>query len=92
MKLGYKNTTAPGAVKGYAMPDKMPPTLSLNEHDLPEIKSWKVGETYHLEMDVKLVSQSNDSMDNGMNARFEVQNVQVDDDADEGDGGEENDS
>lgn len=88
MKLGYKNTTAPGTVKGYKA-DKIPPSLTLNEKDLPEIKDWKVGETYHLEMDVKLVSQSNDSMmDNGMNARFEVQDVQVDDDADESGGGD----
>lgn len=34
------------------------PTLSVNANDLPEIKNWKVGETYNVSATVKMVFQS----------------------------------
>ena len=64
-----------------AKPMKMPPTLHLDESHLAEIKEWKVGKTYKIELEVKQVSMSMgdeygpmmEGQKKGMvNARFEV--------------------
>jgi hypothetical protein len=81
MKTGYK-TNQPATIKGYEMPD-MPESFSLDEDDLKQIKTWQVGKTYNLDMTVKLVSQSQDSMDKTMRARFEIVSVQEDDASEE---------
>lgn len=87
---GYNNMTAPGAVKGYNGPAEPPATISLSTKDLPAIKTWKVGQTYQLLVNAKLVSQRQDSYDKGvMSGTFEVQDVQ-EDEGDEGSAGEEN--
>ena len=36
------------------------PSFRLTEKDLPEIKDWKVGKRYHLEMEVEQVEVSKD--------------------------------
>lgn len=95
IKAGYKSNQ-PTTLKGYASEsstDADPPeTFSLDEDDLKEIKSWKVGDTYNLSMTVKLVSQREDSLDKGMmRATFEIQDVTVDDGT-EGDGGDSGDN
>lgn len=87
IKLGYKGKPAPQA-KGYlGSPDDLPESFSLDEDDLKDITSWKVGASYDLKMTVKLVSQSQDATDKTMRVRFEIQDVQPDDGTDESDGG-----
>lgn len=60
------------------MPERMPPTLMLNEDDLPEIKDWKVGGKYQIALVVEQTSSSQgDSMmgpdrSKKMEARFRV--------------------
>lgn len=83
MKTGYKSSPI-GAVKGYESPD-MPTTFSLDASDLKDIKSWKVGQTYDLEMTVKMVGLREDSLDKMPRATFEIVDVQPDDDSDEED-------
>ena len=57
---------------------KMMPTVSLDADDLPEIKDWKVGGKYKLELEVEQVSASKDDyMMEGekkhpMTARFRI--------------------
>ena len=57
---------------------KMMPTVSLDAGDLPEIKDWKVGGKYKLELEVEQVSASKDDyMMEGdkkhpMTARFRI--------------------
>ena len=85
MKKGY-NKSKTSSSKGYAMDvPEMKPTLSLGSDDLKEVKSWDVGKTYDLEVTVKMISKhlGSDGETNGM---FEVQDVSVDNDADEGTG------
>ena len=60
-------------------PKRMPPTLSLNEDDLPDIKDWKVGGKYTITLKVEQVSSSKDSSLDGpsggskkLEARFHV--------------------
>ena len=83
MIKGYsKNKTM---LKAYAGDVKMPSTLSLSSNDLKEIKNWKVGDTYDLEMTVKQTSMRQDP-DGSYHASFEIQDVSVaDDEADNGD-------
>ena len=63
-------------------PHKYPPTLSLSEEDLPEIKGWRVGQTYKMVVEAKQTSSSmgDTIMGEGkkkMNARFEIVNVKA---------------
>lgn len=49
---------------------KMPPSLSVSEDDLPEIKNWKVGNTYQVMVNMKQVSSSlGEDMMNGQEKR-----------------------
>ncbi len=59
------------------------PRLTISYKDLPEAKDWKVGETYELEVSVKLVGQRMDEYSN--EASFEIHSVAVDNDDDEAD-------
>jgi len=79
---GYsKNKTI---LKAYDGDVKMPSTLSLSSDDLKDIKNWKVGGTYDLEMTVKQTSMHQDP-DGSYHASFEIQDVSVDDGEDNGD-------
>lgn len=87
MIVGYKGNKPISPAKGYtegAVTD-MPETFSLDEDDLKEAKSWKVGKTYDLSMTVKMVGQRQDSLDKTTRATFEIVDVQPDDGADNGD-------
>lgn len=61
-----------------AMPLNPLPEFSLDQTNLPAIKSWKVGSKYTLTMDVEMRSIGKDSMDkeNELRARFKVLKVQ----------------
>jgi len=63
------------------MPERMPPTLSLNEDDLPELKKWRVGKKYDILLRVEQVSSSKGDGYNGdgkkMEARFRVLSARV---------------
>ncbi len=64
---------------------RMTPTLSLSEEDCPDIKDWKVGGKYKLELEVEQVSASkNEGMmeetangKNKISARFKVLDVKI---------------
>jgi hypothetical protein len=54
------------------------PTFSLDEKDLPELKSWKVGEKYMLEMEVEMVSASKNEFGRSVHqARFKITKIGV---------------
>lgn len=54
----------------------MLPSFSLTEKNLPEIKDWKVGKKYKLEIEVEMVSVSKNEYGNSpMTARFKVHKV-----------------
>lgn len=61
------------------MPQKMPPEVSFDETELPEIKDWKVGGKYELKLKVEQVSIGKDTMDNEkeLRARFKVLEVEA---------------
>lgn len=78
MIKGYsKNKTIS---KAYAGDISMAPTLSLSSNDLKDIKNWKVGETYDLDLTVKQKSMHLNS-DGSVDATFDVQDVTAEDDA-----------
>ncbi len=58
----------------YDMPTQSKPSMYISSKDLPELKKWKVGESYDLIVNVKQVSLSQNS-DGTMNGTFEVQNI-----------------
>ena len=53
------------------------PSFRLTEKDLPEIKDWKVGKRYHLEMEVEQVEVSKDeyTLDTPISARFRIHKI-----------------
>lgn len=61
--------------------ERMSPTLHLDETDLPEIRDWKVGETYTVVLKVKQTGlHKGDMMDGGkgkFSADFKVESVSV---------------
>ena len=59
------------------MPQKMPPEVSFDKTELPEIKNWKVGGKYELKLKVEQISIGKDTMDNEkeLRARFKVLEV-----------------
>lgn len=70
-----------------------PSILNLDEGDLPEVKNWKVGKTYRVELVIKevtstvgehnTISPMDDSDKNKVHCKFEVISASVDNDADE---------
>lgn len=60
--------------KGWEGPDIVP-EVRLTAKDLPAIKDWAVGQSYCLEMTVKLVGLHQDSYDKTMNGTFEIKDV-----------------
>lgn len=75
--------------KGY-MPDMpmaaeakpMLPTFNLSEKDLPEVKDWKVGKTYHLEMEVEQIETRKEEYAEGepIVARFRIVKIKSESD------------
>lgn len=59
------------------------PTTRLDLEHLPEAKEWKLGKTYRIEMEVKLVGLSQSRFDNS--AEFEIHGIEADDDVAEED-------
>lgn len=68
------------------------PRITLSVKDIPEIKDWKVGETYEVELTLKQVGVSNNEYENS--ASFEIRAVSVEDpdEEDEEDEGEDDDN
>lgn len=73
-------------------PMHYPSMLSLDEGDLPEVKNWKVGKTYKVELEIKQVASSvgehgtmpsNDSDKEKVHCKFEVVKAEVYDDKEE---------
>lgn len=64
---------------GLAVKESKPryPTIRFDLDTLPEAKDWKVGETYGLEMVVKMVGISQSRFDNS--AEFEVRKIGAED-------------
>lgn len=77
MNKGYQKSTPS---KGYDSLADLPETLSLDEDDLPEVKTWKVGQKYTLTIDVKMTGLRQDSMDKTMRGSFDILNVQPEED------------
>lgn len=70
--------------------EKHYPTLSLSIRDIPEIKDWKVGETYNVALELKQVSMSQHKEGGG--ASFEILGYRIEDDEDYEDEDDEDES
>lgn len=57
------------------------PTIRLDLQHIPEAKDWKIGETYHVELELKMVGISQSRFDNS--AEFEIHEIEPESDADE---------
>lgn len=57
------------------------PTIRLDLDTIPEAKDWKVGNTYRIEMEVKMTGISQSRFDNS--SEFEVRSIEADDDVGE---------
>lgn len=53
------------------------PTIRLDLETLPEAKDWKVGQTYRVEMEIKMVGISQSRYDNS--AEFEIRQIGTED-------------
>lgn len=54
------------------------PSFSMDEEDLPEIKSWQIGKKYVIQMEVEMVSASkNEFGRKKMDARFNIHKIGV---------------
>lgn len=73
----YMSPSSLGMKKGESKP--VYPTVRLDLETIPEAKDWKVGSTYRIEMEVKMVGLSQSRYDNS--AEFEVRRIEADDDA-----------
>jgi len=62
MKKGYAKSKKSNMVRGYDMPD-MSPSLHLEEKDLPELKGWKVGNKYKINLEVEQTGSQIDEYD-----------------------------
>jgi len=58
----------------YDMPTQLKPSMYISSKDLPELKKWKVGESYDLIVNVKQTSLTQNT-DGTMEGRFEIQNI-----------------
>lgn len=67
-----KDQYATSSPKGLSKAESAPryPTLRFQLKDLPEAKTWKVGDTYHIELDLKMSGISISKWDNS--AEFEI--------------------
>ncbi len=72
----YMSPSPMGLKKGKSAP--VYPCVRLDLDTVPEAKSWKVGETYILEMEVKMVGLSQSRHDNS--AEFEIHKIGTDND------------
>lgn len=74
---------------------KMKPRLYLSSEDLPEIKDWDTGETYRVEVEIKMTSKSEDLFGKEnkrrVNGSFDIESVEVESDEDEEAEGEDDD-
>ncbi len=50
------------------------PTIRLGLEHIPEAKTWKIGETYHVEMELKMVGISQSRFQN--DAEFEIHEIE----------------
>lgn len=80
----YMSPSSVGLKKGESKPQY--PTVRLDLDTIPEAKDWKVGETYRIEMEVKMVGISQSRFDNS--AEFEVHKIEADDETSEDEGDE----
>lgn len=58
------------------MPSRMLPSFSITAKDLPEIKDWKVGGKYTLQIEVEMVSMSkNEYGKSPLDARLKIHKI-----------------
>lgn len=61
------------------------PKITISHKDLPEAKDWQIGDTYELEIEVKMVrslqAEGNGSFSN--ESTFEIRKIGVDSDEDD---------
>lgn len=71
--LDYKTPSVAGLKSEKSQP--IYPTFRLDLQHIPEAKDWKVGETYNVEMTVKMVGISQSRYDNS--AEFEIHEIET---------------
>jgi hypothetical protein len=71
----YMSPSSVGLKKAESKP--VYPTVRFDLDTIPEAKDWKVGSTYRIEMEVKMVGLSQSRYDNS--AEFEVRKIEADD-------------
>lgn len=57
------------------------PSMRLDLDTIPEAKNWKVGESYRIEVEVKMTGLSQSRYDNS--AEFEIRKIEADDEVGE---------
>lgn len=86
MKKGYakeqgKKSPMGRLKKGYDMaePEEMPATIHFSDKDLPELKSWDVGKTYKVTVEMEQTSKNIHEHGEGKrtNGTFEVKSIKV---------------
>lgn len=68
-------------VKGKKEPIKTYPRLRLEHEFFPEVKDWKVGETYKIELEVKMTGLSISKFSN--DSEFDITGYEVESDDEE---------
>lgn len=81
----YMEPSVAGLKKGESKP--VYPTVRIDLEHIPEAKDWKVGNTYRIEMEVKMTGISQSRFDNS--SEFEIRKIEADDDAGESEDGED---
>lgn len=84
MKKGWVKTAPRRSIrKAYLGDEPMadyPPTLCLDSKNLPEIKDWKVGQTYEVSLKIKQTSMSTSEREGGesrTHADFVIEAIKV---------------
>jgi hypothetical protein len=85
MEKGYKKSKkSKSLAKGYAMPlSEYPLTMTIDEDKLPEIKDWKVGEKYSVEVEVTMTGLHKKYDSDKLCGDFEITSVETDMDKDD---------
>ena len=82
MKAGYKKSKAEKSIgKAYLgeMPE-MKPVISIDEGLLSEVKNWKIGKTYSVELTVELTGLHKKYDSDMICADFEIKSAETDKD------------
>lgn len=56
---------------------KFEPSMTITSKEMPQIKDWKVGETYKIKADMEIMQEDAHVMGDGIRAHFVIKNISV---------------